>query len=159
MHCITGFVVVAALLAGCDSGPAPKYAQDSNAKRKQIGLPVIAAGWMNYNKGNNAKEAAWRTPDSHLQTPNHSGKKVLYESGRWEMEQDYYYSGKTFPSHDPDGGTESEQVVVSYVFVERPGYPKGWTCHYNSPTNWVDTISLDEAEKILSKWGIKRLNY
>ena len=147
------------MLAGCDRGPAPKYGQNSNAIRKAIGLPVIAESWENYNKANNGHEAAWRTPGSNLQIPNHSGKKVIYESGKWELERDDYYSGKKFPSHDFDGGTEWETVTISYAFSAGSGYPKGWTCHYIGPTNWVDTISLGEAEQILSKWGIKRLNY
>ena len=114
---------------------------------------------MNYNRGNNASEAAWRTPGSNHDSPNHSGKKVLYKSGQWELEEDYYCSGRTGRSPDPDGGTQGERVTVSYAFVARPGYPEGWTCRYQSPTNWGDEITLKEAERILKSWGVKRLSY
>ena len=156
---IAGVALAAMLLSGCGIAPPPKFAQDLNAERKEIGLPVIAEGWENYNKGNNGSEAAWRTPSASETSPNHHGKKVLYESGQWELEQDYYYSGKTFPSLDPDGGTDWEEVIVSYAFVPRSGYPKGWMCHYNGPTNWMTEISLEGADSILSSWGIARLNY
>ena len=157
---LSGVILAAILLSGCGQAPLPKFAQDCNAKRQELGLPVIATGWVNYNQANNGQEAAWRTPGSNQHAPNHYGKKVLYASGQWEMEQDYYYSGKTFPADDPDGGTEWEEVTVSYAFVEHPGYPQGWTCHYKGPANRGERrIKLEEAEKILASWGIKRLNY
>jgi hypothetical protein len=83
---------------------------------------------------------------------------VLYASGQWELEQDYYFSGKTFPSHDPDAGTVPEELIVSYAFIPFPGYDKGWTCYYDGPTNVLHKISLEDAEKILQSWGIKRLD-
>ena len=159
MNRVAGIVIIAVLLAGCGKTPPPKFAQESNAKRKVIGLPLILNGWENYNKEFNDREAAWRIPSDNDRVPRHSGKKVLYESGSWALEQDYYYSGKTFPSLDPDAGTESEEVVVSYAFLVRSGYPLGWTCHYHGPTNFMTTISLKDAESILSSWGLTRLNY
>ncbi len=152
-------IVSLALLAGCGKPLSPKFAHGSNPKRKEIGLPVIEEDWVNYNRGNNRSEAAWRTSGANTDSPNHHSKKVLYESGQWEMEQDYYYSGKTGPSPDPDGGTQWEKVTVSYAFIPRSGYQKGWTCHYQSPTNWFEKVTIEEAEHILNSWGIKRLNY
>jgi hypothetical protein len=159
MKTVALLIVSLILLAGCGKPTPAKFAQGSNPKRKEIGLPIIGKQWMNYNRFNNGTEAAWRTPGSNHDSPNHASKKVLYKSGQWEMEQDYYYSGKTGSSPDPDGGTQWEKVTVSYAFVPRSGYPKGWTCHYQSPTNWFEETTLEEAERILTSWGIKRLDY
>ena len=147
------------LLTGCWKPAPPQFAQGSNQKRKEIGLPVIVEDWVNYNRGNNASEAAWRVPGSSHDSSNHTGKKVIYGSGAWQFEQDYYYSGKTGQCPDPDGGKQWEKVTVSYAFVEYNNNPTGWTCRYQSPTNWSEKISLKEAESILESWGVKRLNY
>ena len=152
-------IVSMILLAGCGKPLPPKFAQGSNPRRKEIGLPVIGEDWVNYNRGNNRSEAAWNTPGSNHASPNHAGKKVIYSSGQWQYEEDCYYSGKTGPSPDPDGGTQWEKVTVSYAFVPYNNCPTGWTCRYQSPTDWGEKITLKEAESILESWGVKRLNY
>ena len=150
-------ITFAVVMSGCGaSGEPPKYAREQNADRKTRLLPIIEESWANINNFNNRTLATWNAkyyPDSGK--PGHSGKKVFYKSGNLEEEEDYYYSGKTFKSRDPDGGTDWESVTIRYSYL-RPQSP--WTCIYNSKDS-ADEISLDAAEALLRKWGLQRLNY
>ena len=151
------FIACLIILTGCSNTTPPKFSQESNPERKKIGLPVIEDDWLMYESRNT--EAVWKTPGSNTDSPNHFKKKVFFNTGQWISETDHYYSGKTGPSPDPDGGTQWEKVTVSYGFIPKPGYPKGWTCRYQSPTNWGEKVTLVEAEARLESWGLKRLNY
>lgn len=135
------------------------FSSEYNKQRRRIGLPIIEKNWVNYNKFNNAQEAAWSIPGTNFDEPCHSGKKVFYESGKWKEEEDYYYSGKKYMSGDPDAGKLHESITINYRFGEN-GIAGVWTCHYQGANKAIDdTITLKEAEEILKSWGLTRLNY
>ena len=54
---------------------------------------MILSQWENYNVGNNASEAAWRTTGYNFDSgrPEHFGKKVGYPSVALVLEEDYYF--------------------------------------------------------------------
>ena len=154
----TTFFAAFFMLAGCNLAPSPKFAQEMNDDRVKRLLPIIATNWTNYNQFNNRTEAAWNTGyDLSSGKPGHAGKKILYQNGSIEAEEDYYYSGRTFDgsSIDPDSGTGWEQLTVTYSF-KRSDSP--WKCSYVH-LGAIDELSLPAAEDLLKTWGLQRLNY
>ena len=142
------------LLTSCDVSPAPQFARELNRDRMKRLLPVIAENWVNCNKHNNSKEAAWNTGmTDNSGKPVHSGKKVWYASGSLEWEEDYYYSGRTFTTID---GTSSEFVTIHYSYTHSDS---PWTCYYIHGDAPIDELSLSAAEELLRSWGLHRLNY
>jgi hypothetical protein len=153
---------VATLLAACSvQSPTPRFGAEHNAERIKRALPVISPQWENYNVGNNASEAAWRTTgyDFDSGRPAHFGKKVGYPSGALDWEEDYYYSGRKFNGSiiDPDSGTAWESITVHYDY-RASGSP--WQCSVTSDRHGGQKeITLEEAEAILLSWGLKRLSH
>jgi hypothetical protein len=159
------FAAVAVLLAACSvQSPAPRFGAEHNAERVKRGLPVVLSQWENYNVGNNASEAAWRTTGYNFDSgrPEHFGKKVGYPSGALDWEEDYYYSGRKFDGSiiDSDSGTEWEKITVHYDYKASAN---PWQCFVISDRHGgmsgMKQITLGEAETIMSSWGLKRLNH
>lgn len=147
---------VAILFAACSQQPpAPRFGVEHNAERMKRGLPVILPQWENHNLGNNASEAAWRMTNSHLDSgkAEHFGKKVGYQSGALDWEEDYYYSGRKFDGSiiDPDSGTIWESITVHYDYKVSTN---PWQCFVISDRHGgLEQIPLNEAESILASWG------
>jgi len=80
-------------------------------------------------------------------------------------ETDTYVSGRAFDgSVLTNVNTDREIIYIRYSYDDDLNdarrLPSPWTCYLNSARHggrkW---ISLEEAETILSSWGLKRLNY
>lgn len=146
-------IVTLLVMAGC-SAPPPRFGLEQNGARKETRLPVVEPNWRLTQSLNS--EAAWSTGYKFDGTAGHAGKKVLYPGGNLTVEEDYYYSGKTFvPAWDPDAGTISEGITIRYDYTTTNA---PWKCFYCNKDNLAE-IPLDEAERVLQSWGLKRLNY
>ena len=140
-------------ITGC-SVPPPRFGIDHNEVRKEKGLPIVKSDWRVRQSLNS--EAAWSTGYQFGDTPGHSGKTVLYPNGKLSLEEDYYYSGKSFvPNWDPDAGTISEMVTIQFDYTKTDS---PWKCYHRSKEDLAE-IPLNEAERIIQSWGLKRLNY
>ncbi|OGV48041.1 MAG: hypothetical protein A2017_07060 [Lentisphaerae bacterium GWF2_44_16] len=97
-----------------------------------------------------------------LQKKGHVGKSVYVNKKRKiYCETDLYYSGRIIKSHDPDCGTDNEQMfikyyfdgtekkvikVVAYIITDEKLPDKG---------DLMGNITLKQAKEFLVKWGIK----
>jgi hypothetical protein len=91
-----------------------------------------------------------------------------YDYDRILWEQDYYYTGRTYPSFDTDAGTSWEKLAILYDYRTRR-----FTVHVTTDDQKVLALAnmlgfhggmgatnqetLEVADKILKKWGKSRL--
>jgi hypothetical protein len=93
----------------------------------------------------------------HLGTrPLHTGKYVHHPKGTLSFEEDYYYSGKSYPSHDPDAGLENQRMSIRYSYDLEKAGKDPWQCRVSIGPEEGEEYSLKEAEAILTKWGLER---
>ena len=148
---------------GC-SQPPPDT-EKTNAIRQKLGIRTINKDW--HYCGMSYREQTWSSG-------NHGEKKVARDAkGNILWEQDYYYSGRTFTSPDPDAGTCSEMLSLCYDYSiqkfyigivtgeksteaaiesleQLPSAPFGY-----AGTNNLATLTV--ADEILESWKMSRL--
>ena len=150
------FVILAIGVLGCSK---PQFGRSYNEDRIQRGLPIISENWVTGNIW--GTETMWNLDgwNSNSGKAVHSGKKVAYQDGKRTWEEDYYYSGRTFDGSiiDPDSGTAWESITVHYDYTSPDD---SWSCHVISDRHGgITTVTIQDAEKILTSWGLSRLNY
>lgn len=160
------------LLAGCSSVPSDSDVRGriSNNDRMLRSIPIIPDGWVGSNGVTNI---SWSNPafadPTTAQRPMHARKySYANRAGHLLRETDFYYSGKKYRSEFESDQTDWEELSISYNFEAAHAGKEPWRCvincgpHYRRATNtsMVDgQVTLEEAEKILDQWGIRRLNY
>ena len=177
---LLSFVVFAGLF-GCERSdwstdpPPPESIAATNEVRIEHGVRTIKKNWTFYAR--QFGEEKWHNAKGQL------CKQVYYDRLYHDIhaESDYYYSGRTFRSLDPDGGTVQEMAQISYVYVakrfaiavitdnkeirsmvdglgEMLKYPTIYGSYvgygYMGRTN---EETLNVADKILKMWGLERL--
>ena len=102
------------------------------------------------------------SPEPPLATAHHAEKFIDADrQGRLLNEVDTYYSGKTYPNPDPDspaGAVLREYVSIRYCYHRDRSDESRWECSHSDDTDGGE-LSLAEAESLLGRWGLKRLNY
>jgi hypothetical protein len=159
-------VVLLAALGGCKY--EAKYGLEYNEQRKKIGLPLLEAGW----KLSTVLEdhTSYTNPDDDIYREKkqafHWSKSIYYKKGELTKEYDTYIGPGTYTTIED--GTFDEEIRISYYYKVDSvsgGYKKGWVCTLldQSTAGSINfekrNITLKEAEKILKRWGIERLNY
>src|SRR5262249_47944618 len=141
----------------------------SNPLRMSHQVPIIPDHWNGFGGG---RDATWGNPAfADARTTNNAmhARKYVVADGRGGLrrEDDYYYSGRKYPSEIERGEMDSEELTIQHDF-EAPTGRDPWRCtincgpHYRRSTrsDTVDgQVTLAEAEAILKEWGISRLNY
>jgi hypothetical protein len=135
----------------------PRFGREFNADREHRGLPRIPEHWVTGNVWSG--ETQWLAPtvDQDDSQPSHWGKKVAYQDGKRQWEEDYYRSGRIFDGSmiDPDCGPIAEEMIIHYDYT-READP--WRCHVISDRyDGLTAVELKQAEKILASWGLSRL--
>ncbi|HTV49295.1 MAG TPA: hypothetical protein VMG59_12725 [Phycisphaerae bacterium] len=126
---------------------ANKYGPAMNADRMARKLPIIPPGWK-FGRGQDYVYE-WINPDYYhhnMQQPMYFLKRVRVDElgNRISEEDDYIFK---------EGHGE---IDISYDFQKAANRQNPWTC-YSEDEN--KSIKLTEAEAILKKYGLKRLNY
>jgi hypothetical protein len=132
--------------------------------RRKNSTPIIPDDWCGEKTAKNM--AAWGNPafadPRNANKPLHARKEVTFDpTNHLYTDCDSYYSGRKFLSKiDSDSPEHSERLTIEYNYESARNGKEPWTCILDSDTaDEGSTISLAEAERILQKWGIKRLNY
>jgi hypothetical protein len=158
-----GFVVaLGALLplAACEPSPgSKKYGMAFNSVRRTKGIPEIPVNWVLADGSTNLD---WRDPAWDGKSAGHHVKLMwLGVDGAALEETDVYYSGRSFDN--PADGTLPEKVSVTYDY--RPGRSASpWRVDAELAPSvpprvgdyGVRTLTLDEADQLLSSWGFAR---
>lgn len=141
---------------------------NNNDNRKTLSLPIINSNWKRIDKKNTYTwtmySCIWENPEykSFIKTGKaiHVQKIVKLKDGKLIEEKDVYYSGKKdiddkFDPEFPSLGYE--RLIITYNYIK-----KVWSIlTINCPKcdQVSSQLTLKQANKILEKWGIKRLNY
>jgi hypothetical protein len=142
----------------------PSDIASTNAVRKKLGIREIKPEWKFY--GREFGEENWLYGSIGQCKKVH--RKRDSDSIKWE--EDYYYSGATYVSRDPDGGRGYEFLIIHYDYDDKRFYinyvGKNATIETSlrklESTNsgrrgTTDVETLKEADKILGSWKIPRL--
>lgn len=143
----------------------PKYGKDYNEQRKKIGLSLIPDDWELYKVTKTS--SVWVNPKREInidrKIPVHWSKDVSYDAHGLIAEYDVYYGSEDYITID---GTFRERLAITYRYRldDSMDYKAhlGWNCRISNQETGKqggERISLEEAEKILEGWGIKRLSY
>ncbi len=144
-----------------------KYSAKMNQDRIKRKLPIVPGNWTVYSALRT--QIDWVNPpfQDPVTYPGTSGKAMhatkqilLDADGNPDQETDTYYSGKKNHGVDPDSGFLGESISITYNYQsEKNDFVKPlWQCDVScGPEEGEHTI--DEAEAILKRWGIQRLNY
>lgn len=176
---VLALLVVFLWLFGCEDWstdpPPPESIATTNKIRRERGVREIKETWTFYGRESGAE--IWK------EHPERICKTVQYDRSYDEIwiEHDDYYSGRTFISIDPDGGTLRETLFINYfygpdrfsinVLTDNKQIEsmvdglKEWM-KYPSPYDGYLTYgrmgktneeTLEVADKILKMWGLERL--
>lgn len=164
-------------IEGCSNGESAqgvagekyvKFGPRYNTQREQLRIPVIPKGWIfDANLGAWMDEivtADYITRDGFTVAPyayktnaRHIQKSLVVENEELRQETDFYCSGNSFKSEDPDAVHSNqlspETLHITYVYSRKKDQVGTWECFH---ADGKGTISLDEAKKLLKSWG---LNY
>jgi hypothetical protein len=107
--------------------PPPEKIAQTNELRRQHGVRQIKDDWVFYIR--NFGEEVWKDGEGGSKKvcyDDYSGKhgtsrshEYSYDYDRILWEEDYYYTGRTFPSFDTDAGTTYERLTVHYDYRTR----------------------------------------
>ena len=143
-----------------------KYGIQYNIKRKQLGLPVLPNDWVfELNGGCWADKVTlveskmidgFRVkPYAYKSTARHTRKSLVIENGTLVSERDYYCSGNSFKSEDPDAVNSvhlcPESLMIRYIYPTTDDTAGTWDC---SHSRGDPGLSFEEAKKILKSWGL-----
>jgi hypothetical protein len=146
------------LIAGCSSRDLSRFGRGMNGVRQRNSIPVIPSDWIE-----DARNARWMHPGEFatvdVTVVGHIVKQFGIVDNQLVDETDIYSLAGTYPSRDPDrpGRVLHEGIDIKYYY-KAPKSGAQWECSYNTGDGSRD-ISLQEAEAILAKSGLSRLNY
>ena len=127
---------------------------------------MILPTWK--NRTSKGSSEWWVTNRFDSGKPMHTGKMIRWGShgdAALDWELDTYVSGRAFDgSVLTNRNTDGERITIQYRHHDTRndgiGFPSPWDCTlYSARYVRGKWISLEEAETILSSWGLKRLNY
>lgn len=137
------------------SRPPDAEIQRDNVLREKIGLRTVKPEW--HFHGEQFGERDWKLPNSDRQA-----KRVHRKDDTIVWEEDYYYTDKTFRTHD---GTAWEFLTLHYDYrgdrisihcVTTNAMLKALAEPYTFGTTNIHE-AIRTAEDILSQWGLSRL--
>jgi len=151
---ITPFIFV--FISGCDSLGRSPFGAPMNEMRQRHGIPIIPTDWVQHSN-----PLSWVNPTADASKfVGHDTKTVIANNGQLDYESDGYTLSKTYPDRNPKapkGSVRHQRVEIRYYYKD--GNRKTpWECRYFNEDGRHE-ISLKEAERILKKDGIPRLNY
>ncbi len=152
------------LLCGCGVSVPPPFGPETNRERLARKLPILPSEWM--LQTNLRNQIDWVNPlfQNPSSYPPNSGrpmrgtKQVLLDGkGRRLRESDTYYSGKKHLNPGAGPGALSDQWMEIVYYFNKSSNGNIWEFHLNCGPEG-SPLTLEEAESILKKWGINRLD-
>jgi len=146
--------------------PSDEKIAETNNIREEYGIRQIKKNWsFNYREFGIER---WKDERGF------PCKHVRYDKNYEQIlsEHDFYYTGRTYPCLDPDGGTASEHLTIAYDYVRRrfafaPRTDDKKVINMMVPlrehviefgyTGKTNEEALEVADKILKMWGLERL--
>ena len=151
-------IIFAVELTACKRSPSSSstYGFAYNSQRQALGLPIIPPTWtLSDDLGTQLR---WVNP-LHVAGrpgPRHAYKQLNLTTARIpDYELDEYYSGKEFKNSSGDSDFEAVQIL--YRFSKKTAGQSPWEVSATLP-NHREISTLQEAEALLSSWGLKRLS-
>lgn len=144
--------------------PEAKYGREQNQQRMEVGVPLIEDDWELSKV--HSREATWVTLGHEQKYDNnipvHWSKYLNYRDGSLISETDTYY-GENDYYLDWEEVYRREKLTITYAYQKDEYVYKGnlgWNIRlYNQENPTGKEISLQDAEQILTDWGIERLSY
>ncbi len=146
--------------------PSDEKIAETNKIREEYGIRQIKKNWIfNYREFGAER---WKDEKGF------PCKSVRYDKNYKQIlsEHDFYYTGRTYPSLDPDGGTSFEHLTIAYDYT-RGRFAVVPTTDNKDIINMVDPLkehviefgftgktneqALEVADNILKMWGLERL--
>lgn len=178
------FIISCLVFGGCRKGdwstdpPPPEKITATNKVRSELGIRQIKENWSFY--GRRSGKESWKDENGN------GCKDVIYDKNYETIlsEADYYYSGRSFPTPDPDTFLDTSlvgemlQIVYDYR-IKRFGivvstdneeiqpmedklrdtkpYISDFSVAINGFMGRTNKDTLEVADKILKMWGLERL--
>ncbi len=154
--------VTAGSLEGCgrpsSRQPEVRFGIEHNSTRKLVGLPLVNPEWRTATLDN--ETLVWSSPfGAQRGEPSHYDKVVVFDRGEIVEEVDFYTNGRPYTLDDPGAGRvlRLESVVIHYNYEKAARGAPPWSCALTRSSN-DEEISLEEAEQVLTSWGVPRLD-
>lgn len=85
----------------------------------------------------------------------HVWKALTLQGTQLVSEADTYYSGRQFPSREPDGGLDLQSLTIEYFYPTSQSGSGTWSCSLLTSTG-VAGITYEAATNVLTMWGVTR---
>jgi hypothetical protein len=119
-----------------------------NAKRKEIGLPLLNSNWKLTN--HNQELLQW-IASTYSQPSSYFSKLVKLEDGKVIREENQFIGKQKYKTID---GSFDEELFISCRFDEKENFLE-WDCKYRGPGfESGKPVSKKEADSLVHKWGI-----
>ncbi|MBA7700216.1 hypothetical protein ES703_108925 [subsurface metagenome] len=146
--------------------PSDEKITETNKIREKYGIRQIKKNWsFNYREFG---AEHWKDERGF------PCKSVRYGKNSEQIlsEHDFYRTGRTYPSLDPDGGNSFEKLTIAYDYIRgrfaiAPTTDNKNIIHMMDPlrehviefgyTGKTNEEALEVADKILKMWGLERL--
>jgi hypothetical protein len=135
-----------------------RYGIEHNATRRLVGLPLVNPEWRTASL--DSETLVWSSPFGPQRgAPSHYDKVVVYDRGAIVEEVDFYTNGRSYVLEDPSSGRvpRLESVVIHYNYERAARGAQPWSCALTRSST-DEEISFEEAEKVLTSWGVRRLD-
>lgn len=149
-HLLLSALILAVVLmatTSCESRMKTKYGLGFDGERQKRAVPIL--GSQAHTSGDWGLSWNYKHP---LGFKGRSWKRIEIDNGQISSETDSYESGIPFTSSAGGKGYETLQIKYSYTSPSN----SAWSAvHFFKDGESV--LSLSEAEALLAKWGINRL--
>lgn len=144
---IIGFLICILVISCDNDGDKRKYGVDFDGERAKRSIPPVGT--------NTSTMSDWGTAwvYDHVEK-GRSAKSAQTKDGQIQSEYDTYYSGTKYPR--PDGSAELEYLQITYSFEAERHTNNPWSAVYYG-SNRQDKVSFEDAERLLAKWGVQRI--
>jgi hypothetical protein len=138
------------------------YGVPRNNIRKKVGLPVIGNTWDFANNGISEDHGycSFYNPNrsnlEHVPVSIHRSKEIALTADKGLTESDTYYSTNIIKTVD---GDFNQTLRITYSFNLANEGQNPWSCSIFQDPKGKGKYTLAEAETILKRWGLTRLNY
>jgi hypothetical protein len=163
LHRCVLFCCVAAIgsnLTQCSPSPEDLYGVTYNPTRIRESIPKLDPTWTIRRREGTV--FSWSKPGGPVKGhPSYFEKTMWVQKGILLQEIDSYTSGNTYIYRDPDGPPPADNfdlLSITYSYEKKRAAKDPWTyTFWNQYGN--KELTREDAEALLSSWGLKRLNY
>lgn len=149
-------VMLPSIIGGCRRAPslAKTYGIAHNPERQRRGIPLVPSAWSVKNETRNSVDFVCQVEDRTV--PHRLMKRVFVDKhGSIASEEDHFFSGRSF-FYTAESMTMMEQISMTYRYTGEEDEPS-WSIRLDlAPDEIMKRLSLEEADRQLGDWGLKR---